>query len=794
MEVKNHYLEDFIFEPLRLYFSFTASLFISFSLLRVYEFFAFSNLHTLPDNVGFLFYKGAAADLLFSFQLSAVFLPLFGFAHYLSFQNGKRYKVFSCALLFLIAVAIDQYFILSSVPLGSDFWGYSLTDIKTTVSSSTSIGLVTILGIAFSVVLIILLSIGLTYIEVKNPIFNSAYLLLMGLSIFIASDRVNPRNSFSSEEAFNLSQNKTAYFFNKSISYFTETYFTKRKELDAERGNIANKDFPLMKKMDYQDVLGPYFNIGDSLPNIVVIQVEGLGKSFVGKNAPKGGFTPFLDSLMEHSLHWDNFLSSAGRTFGILPSFFGSLPFGNSGFMELGDKTPNHLSLITLLKKQGYYTSFYYGGNASFDGQQQFLEKQQIDNIVSDYDFPATYKKMKENEGGFTWGYADKDVFTYSNILEQKIQKTPRLDIFMTLTTHEPFVVPESRYQQVFNRYAAKSKIAPEILTKFRGVFECLLYTDDAIKNYIQEYSQRPEYRNTIFIITGDHRMIPVPHENAIDRFHVPMIIWSPMLNKSQAFKGVGTHHNMAATIMGFLHHNYKIAFPSELPFIAGVIDNSTEFHSKADQAIMRNKNDLSCYVFGKYYLSDDAVFEIKDGMKLEPIQNEETLNKLKQKLDNFRTINRLVCEQNKLFNGEINLVKIASYILSEKENNFIKSKGFDTLSTDDRFEQARKMAFSGNYPDARILLKYILNSSPNYSDVRILLGRSYMWGGQYEPARKELKEAIKRAPTYYDAYLAIIDCELYSQRPDSAKYWLRTGLKLADDIAPLKEKQQKMN
>ena len=63
--------------------------------------------------------------------------------------------------------------------------------------------------------------------------------------------------------------------------------------------------------------------------------MEGLGRAFTNKGAYLGNFTPFIDSLAEKSLYWENFLSEGGRTFAVLPSFLGSLPFAKNGFNEL---------------------------------------------------------------------------------------------------------------------------------------------------------------------------------------------------------------------------------------------------------------------------------------------------------------------------------------------------------------------------------------------------------------------------------------------------------------------------
>src|SRR5690606_41349715 len=76
------------------------------------------------------------------------------------------------------------------------------------------------------------------------------------------------------------------------------------------------------------DALGPYFGPTRTgrPPNLVVIVVEGLGRSFSGPDAALGSFTPFLDELAGRSLYFDNFMANQGRTFGVLPALFGSLP------------------------------------------------------------------------------------------------------------------------------------------------------------------------------------------------------------------------------------------------------------------------------------------------------------------------------------------------------------------------------------------------------------------------------------------------------------------------------------
>ena len=140
----------------------------------------------------------------------------------------------------------------------------------------------------------------------------------------------------------NLIANKSFYFYNQSYNYYTNKdyiYFdfflsppTKSNLLVQK--NFVEPNYPFLHENNYPDVLSPYFSVFDSIPDLVFAIVEGLGKAYSGEAAYLGSFTPFLDSLSNHSLYWKNGLSTTGITFGVLTSIFGSLPFAQKGFME----------------------------------------------------------------------------------------------------------------------------------------------------------------------------------------------------------------------------------------------------------------------------------------------------------------------------------------------------------------------------------------------------------------------------------------------------------------------------
>ena len=74
-----------------------------------------------------------------------------------------------------------------------------------------------------------------------------------------------------------------------------------------------------------------------------------------------------------------------------------------------------------------------------------------------------------------------------------------------------------------------------------------------------------PEYRNTIFILTGDHRLPEIPMSTRIDRYHVPLLIVSPLLKQPRMITAVSSHFDVAPSLLALLAHNAGIKTPNIL-------------------------------------------------------------------------------------------------------------------------------------------------------------------------------------------------------------------------------------
>jgi YaiO family outer membrane protein len=104
------------------------------------------------------------------------------------------------------------------------------------------------------------------------------------------------------------------------------------------------------------------------------------------------------------------------------------------------------------------------------------------------------------------------------------------------------------------------------------------------------------------------------------------------------------------------------------------------------------------------------------------------------------------------------------------------RAQSWKALGADELFSIARSEVFEGDRAEGRKKLAYILEKSPGYDEVRIMLARTYAWDALYDEARKELRAVLERDPNR-EALDALIDVELWSARYGDALLLAESGL-----------------
>src|SRR5665647_3091947 len=550
--------------------TYSVILLVSMLVIKVYELIRDTQHFGVPQDFIDVIKFGIINDISFGFNIAIIPVVIFIFLFLLNKRLARFFFITFSILLIIVHAALAEYFLETLVPLGADLLGYSLADIKQTVGAagvSMTFIFSTIGMLAFVIMLFIIIPKKLKFSSLFSLSLLGLFVLAALGSIATITNKWKPGPEFSNSIALN----KSFYFYSNC---YTALYGNKRQDVLVNMDKAADpnafhyvdeKHYPFLHTVDSSDVLSPFFNKQATKPNFVFLVVEGLGRAFSNKDAYLGSFTPFIDSLSNQSLYWSNFLSEGGRTFAMLPSIFGSLPFGKNGYLELGDQMPARLSLFNILKENGYKCNFFYGGDASFDNMSKFV-KMDGGNVYDEKTFSSNYIKMPKSASGFTWGYGDDQVLAKLNEVNKNLEG-PTCNVVMTLSTHSPFLVNEQDYYlNLVEQRMQELKFTEsqkEEHRRYKDQYATILYMDNSIRDFINNYRNHPDFSNTIFIITGDHRMPEIPMSTKIDRYHVPLIIYSPMLKRSQTFKAVSTHFDITPSFLSLLKHQYNFKIPT---------------------------------------------------------------------------------------------------------------------------------------------------------------------------------------------------------------------------------------
>ena len=655
-----------IFEKIENPVKLTWVLFFIFALVRILELLSLNEKST--NQTLFNYFTGLRYDFLFA-SIAGIIL-IFVFMIFPRKTHKTVLTLSGAAILFLAILTwgLTEFYLSTQIPLDNSILVYPINEIIHIVSSSESISFLMIL----KVILVVTATIASVWLLVPRIRFSPGITLaalIPIITVLVSFNNITPDiTNFRRNQPFYQQINKASYFAKSLLKQIgSDNNLTGPDVLliSNDYHELMNDQsyldpaYPFMRELDHEDVIGRFFNFQKEEPNFVFIIVESLSRNFSGPGARWGSFTPFLDSLTQRSLYWENFLSTSERTFNVLPSAYASLPYAQKGFMALtedGKVYPDFISLHEIFTQANYHNNFFYGGWAYFDYMEVFLNHIGVDYILDDNKFGSAYEKMPDTGEGYSWGYPDDAVFRRSKEIIDSFPANPRIDIYLTLNMHQPFSTPDpERWHKAFTDHLKTiniSKFGEEFYNSRQLQFSSILYTDESIRMLFEEYSKRPEYDNTIFFILGDHHL-HMHDFNPIEKYHVPLIIYSPMLNTSRKFPAVSSVADLTPTIAAMMKNNFQLKVPQKTHWIGNPLDTLSNFRSKNFVPFMRINRNIDELLWNEFFYSEGRLFIIDEHLNLISFEDRKKLKLLEKQLSNFRVLNNYVCNENKLYNHE---------------------------------------------------------------------------------------------------------------------------------------------
>ncbi len=300
--------------------------------------------------------------------------------------------------------------------------------------------------------------------------------------------------------------------------------------------------------------------------NIVIFILESFSKEFTGLSGKKS-YTPFLDSLMQYSLVFENAYANSFQSAKAIPAILAGIP----GWMDQAFMTSSYAnnkinSFASLLQKEGYVSSFYHGatnGSMSFDvfvknaGYHHYFGRKE-------------YNNEKDFDG--SWGIWDEP-FLQRAALEIKHTPQPFHAAIFNINSHQPYTIPE--------------KYVPTLKEDGLAIYTALRYADYAIGQFFATASQEAWFMNTIFVFAADHCSPMASNEfyaEKIGKFQIPMFIYDPsqQVFKPQKIKSVAQQIDILPTILHTLYYPH--------PYYA--LGNNLLSNNKTPIAISKVRNE----------------------------------------------------------------------------------------------------------------------------------------------------------------------------------------------------------
>lgn len=299
--------------------------------------------------------------------------------------------------------------------------------------------------------------------------------------------------------------------------------------------------------------------------NVMIIILESFGNEFVGAYNHTESFTPFLDSLINQSLHFEYGFANGKKSIEAVPAIVASIPtLMDNPYISSPYGNNKINSLATILADKGYETAFFHGatnGSMRFDG---FASQAGFKNYFGRFEY--------NNDKHFdkTWGILDEYFNPWTAKQITKL-KEPFFSTLFTLSSHHPYYIP--------NHMKGKLKTGPE------PICASINYADYSLKKFFLEAKKQPWFNNTLFVICADH----TPATNNLfysqrsQMYKIPILFYHPkkLINPVKEKK---------------IFQQLDI-----LPTVLDLLNVKTKFYSFGNSYFKNTEREAFTYIEGSY-------------------------------------------------------------------------------------------------------------------------------------------------------------------------------------------------
>ncbi|MFN4930067.1 MAG: LTA synthase family protein [Bacteroidota bacterium] len=292
-------------------------------------------------------------------------------------------------------------------------------------------------------------------------------------------------------------------------------------------------------KSIYSPLHYPKDTVAFTRKNVVMIILESVGSEYTGLADKKNSLTPFLDSLSQKSICFTRAYANGKTSIKGIPAVAAGIPTLFDGSFTYSAYNANDFeSVASLLKKKGYRSSFFHGGNNGTMGFDVFSKAAGFDRYFG----RDEYTGAPEDFDGH-WGIFDEPFYQFfKNALDK--EKQPFVSCFFSLSSHHPYLVPLP-YK---NRFTGNSL----------AISGSVQYADFALQQFFKAAQHAEWYKNTLFVITADHTSMsknPLYQTDA-GIYSIPFLLFDPSHESAYQVNNTIQQIDIVPTTLNYLHYD----------------------------------------------------------------------------------------------------------------------------------------------------------------------------------------------------------------------------------------------
>lgn len=275
--------------------------------------------------------------------------------------------------------------------------------------------------------------------------------------------------------------------------------------------------------------------------NVVVLLEESLGAEFVGAYGDRRGLTPELDRLAGVGMLFTRAYATGTRTVRGMEAVTASFPPVPGESIVKRPHNEGMFNWSTVMAKNGYASTFIYGGFGTFDNMNSFFGSNGY-RVVDRTD-------MDRPQFANIWGVSDEDLFRNAvRVFDEQHGRGEKIfSVIMTTSNHKPFTFPAG---------------VTGVPAKGGGRDAGVRYADYAIGRFFEMARTKPWFDDTLFVIVADHGARVYGREDIpIRTYEIPLVLYSPKHIKPGRVETLTSQIDVAPTVIGILDFDYDSTF-----------------------------------------------------------------------------------------------------------------------------------------------------------------------------------------------------------------------------------------